>query len=117
MLTLYLFYFVANPPTVFEVTRSPGPINENDTFVLNCSASSHLYTELRWMKNGVSLKDVAERIVLSTHFRDFFKVRMIKFNRIILKDIGNYTCNGMMKNGTEKSISYNVFVRGKGQVT
>ena len=50
--------------------------------------------------------------MIMTVYRDFLKVRVIKFKGIALDDSGKYTCNGMMRNGTEKSLNRDVFVQG-----
>ena len=105
-------FFVASPPVIFKLSQSPGDINENSTFILNCSASVNFYKDIRWVKNGASVKEDPGRVMIMTVYRDFLRVLVIKFKRIALDDSGKYTCNTVMRNGTEKSLTNDVFVRG-----
>ena len=109
----FYLLFLANPPTTFMISKSSGDINENSTFVLSCVASVNIYKEINWVKDGKSVRQEPGRVKLSTIYKDFDEVLMIHFTRITLGDSGKYTCNSRMENGTKRSITDSVFVRGK----
>ena len=58
------------------------------------------------------MQEVAGRVAIRTLYIDFFEILAINFERAALNDSGTYTCKGRMKNGTEKSISHAVMVKG-----
>ena len=60
------------------------------------------------------MKEEPGRIVIRTVYRDFLRVLVINFKRLAIADTGKYTCIAVMRNGTEKSLKYDVFVRGRG---
>ena len=105
--------FLANPPTKFMISKSPGDINENSTVVLSCTASVTIYREISWVKDGKSVREEPGRVKVSMTYKDFDRVLMLHFKRITLSDSGKYTCNSRMVNGTKRSITDSVFVRGK----
>lgn len=102
---------LANPPTKFMISKSPGDINENSTVVLSCTASVTIYREISWVKDGKSVREEPGRVKVSMTYKDFDRVLMLHFKRITLSDSGKYTCNSRMVNGTKRSITDSVFVR------
>ena len=84
----------------------------NESFQLNCTASTNMYDDISWLKDGHSFKPDTQNIKLKNYYVDNLKNSMVSFARLEVNNSGNYTCVGHIRRGGTSRTTSVLLVKG-----